>query len=114
MSDWSNNDRACTTLWTSLYTMKQISRNFEDSGVTKMSELAFFNPLASSDLLKQEAMLIAEHLDQVFVVGRGAKYKDNVTSSKAIEGMINILIDENKQVSDLASNINTSYNFWGS
>ena len=113
MADWTKNNRACTTLWTTLYTMQQLSTNFDDSGELKMNDLTFFNALGSSDLLKQQAMIIADQLDNVFRNARGAKYEANFDRTKAIGNMAEILTVEDKQVKDLASTVDAAYNFWG-
>jgi len=113
MADWTKNNRACTTLWTTLFSMQQLSTNFDDSGELKMNDLTFFNALGSADLRRQQATIIADQMDNVFRMGRGAKYEDNVDRTKAMSGMIDILTDESKQVKDLASNVDDSYSFWG-
>ncbi|WP_430403689.1 hypothetical protein [Fluviicola sp.] len=113
MADWTKNNRACTTLWSTLFNMQQLSTNFDDSGDLKIDELTFYNALGSSDLRRQQATIIADQIDNIFRVGRGAKYESEIDRTKAIAGMVTILIDENKFVKDLASNVDDSYNFWG-
>jgi hypothetical protein len=112
MADWTKNNRACTTLWTTLFNMQQLSTNFDDSGDLKINDLTFYNALGSSDLRRQQATIIADQLDNIFRVGRGAKYESEIDRTKAIAGMVSILTDENKFVKDLASNVDDSYNFW--
>ncbi|MDJ1498911.1 hypothetical protein QNI19_38645 [Cytophagaceae bacterium DM2B3-1] len=112
MADWSKNNRACTTLWTTLFLMQQLSTNFDDSGDLKMSDLTFYNTLGSSELRKQQAKIVADQLDNIFRIGRGAKYEENVDRGKAMNGMIEILTEESKQIKDLASNVDDSYRFW--
>jgi len=41
MSNWTSNNRASTTLWTTLFRMHQLDTNFEESGDLKMSDLTF-------------------------------------------------------------------------
>jgi len=113
MADWSENNRACKTLWSTLFEMHQVSTIFNDSGVLKMSDLTFYNPLDSADMRKQHAAIIADQLDNTFRVGRGAKYEDNFDRTKAITGLTAILTDAEKQVADLASAVDAIYNFWG-
>jgi len=113
MATWENTNLACATLWTTLYHMNQLHTNFEDSGDLKISDLTFFNPLSSGDAREQEARMIADQIDNTFVNARGAKYADNVTNSTAINGMVSILIDGDKQVNDLASEADELYIFWG-
>jgi len=113
MTEWTKNNRACTTLWTALFNMQQLKTNFEESGNLKMSDLTFYNVLSSSDLRNQEAKIIADQLDNVFRIGRGAKFEEGVDRSKAISSMTKILSDEEKLVKDLSSSIDESYLFWG-
>ena len=113
MEDWNKNNRACTTLWITLYNMQQLFTSFDESGGLKMTELTFFNSLGSSELRKQQATIIADQLDNIFRIGRGAKYESNVDRTKAISSMVSILTDESKQIKDLASNVDDSYKFWG-
>ena len=112
MANWTKNNRACTTLWTTLYNMKQLQSNFEESGQLKMQDLTFYNALSSSDLRNQEAKIIADQLDNIFRIGRGAKYENGVTRSDAMTAMIEILTDDSKLVEELATKIDNQYLFW--
>lgn len=113
MADWSVNNRACTTLWITLYNMQQLFRNFSDSGELKMNDLTFFNALGSPDLRRQQALIIADQLDHIFRIGRGAKYEEKVDRTKAISLMVNVLTDQDKQVKELAETVDSIYLFWG-
>ena len=113
MADWSKNNRACTTLWTTLNKMEQLSTNFDDSGDLKMNDLTFYNALGSADLRKQQAIIIADQLDNIFRIGRGAEYETDIDRTKAISSIVQILTDEEKLVKDLASTVDDAYNFWG-
>jgi len=113
MADWTKNNRACTTLWTTLYSMQQLSTNFDDSGELKMNELTFYNSLDSAELGKQQSTIIADHLDNVFRLGSGATFEPGINRTKALSNMIEVLADEEKQVKDLASTVDEAYSFWG-
>jgi len=113
MANWSKNNRACTTLWTTLYSMQQLSTNFDDSGNLKMNDLTFFNALVSAELRKQQSTIIADQLDNVFRLGSGATFETGIDRTKAMSNMIDILTEEEKQVKDLASAVDDAYNFWG-
>jgi hypothetical protein len=113
MAEWSSNNRACTTLWTSFFAMRQLSTNFDDSGDLPMSELTFFNTIASAELRRQQATIIADQLDIVFRLGRGAKYEPNIDRSKAMVNMVKVLIDAKKLMKDLAKVVDDAYKFWG-
>jgi hypothetical protein len=113
MATWSSNNRACTTLWSTFFFMQQLATNFDDSGDLPMSELTFFNTLGSSDLRRQQATILADQLDNVFRIGRGAKYEKDVDRTKSMGDMIKILTDEKKLVKDLAKTVDDCYSFWG-
>lgn len=113
MGIWNKNNRACTTLWSTLYTMQQFKSNFADSGSKLMIDLTFYNALSSGELIKQEATLLADQLDNVFRNARGAKYEKGYNRSKTLTNLITVLIDREKQVSDLAETVDEAYLFWG-
>jgi hypothetical protein len=113
MADWTKNNRACTTLWTTLYAMKQLSTNFNDSGDLKINDLTFYNALGSAELRKQQSTIIADQLDNVFRLGSGATFETDFDRTKAMGTMIEILTNEEKQVKDLASAVDDAYSFWG-
>jgi len=113
MADWTEDNLSCLTLWTTLFTMKQLSTNFNDSGNLKMNDLTFYNALGSSGLIQQQATIIADQIDSIFRDGSGAKYENGVDRTKAKTGMLSILTDKSKLVKDLASNIDGLYIFWG-
>lgn len=113
MGIWNKNNRACTTLWSTLYTMQQLKSKFTDSGALAMVDLTFYNPLSSGDLIKQEATILADQLDNVLRHARGAKYENGFDRSKAKTTLITVLVDSEKQVSDLAETIDEAYLFWG-
>jgi len=113
MADWSKDSRACTTLWTALYSMKQLSTNFDDSENLKMSDLTFYNTLGSAELRKQQSTIIADQLDNVFRIGSGATSETDIDRTVAMNNMIEVLINEEKSVKDLAATVDDAYNFWG-
>jgi len=110
---WTANNRACTTLWTTLYNMTQLVTNFDDSGELKMKDLTYYNPLASAEMRRQAALMISDQLDNIFRIGRGAKYEKDIDRDDAITGMMEVLEDENKTVKELASVADKLYRFWG-
>jgi hypothetical protein len=112
MADWTRTNKACSTLWLTLFNMQQLSTNFETSGDIKMNDLTFFNELDSSELRQQQAAVVADQLDNIFRTGRGATYEAGFDRTKAMTGMISILTDAGKTVSDLAANVDGSYLFW--
>lgn len=112
MANWTGNNRACTTLWSTLFRMRQLVTNFDESGSLKMSDLLFFNNLSSGDLRRQEAIIIADQLDNIFRLGRGAVYEASMDRAKAMQAMVNVLTDEKKTVAELAEASDKAYHFW--
>lgn len=110
---WSTNNRACTTVWTTLFSMQQLSTSFADSGTLTMNELVFFNELSSSDQRAHDIAMLADQLDNVFINGRGAKYESGVTHSSAVSGLVGILSEATNTVEQLASTADSLYQFWG-
>lgn len=113
MAIWTKNNRACTSLWTTLFSMQQLRTNFDDSGELKMNDLTFYNSLGSTELRQQQAMIVADQLDNVFRIGRGAKYELGAGRTSSISAMVSILTDENKLVADLAEVVDSNYKLWG-
>lgn len=113
MATWNVNSRACTTLWTTLYSMQQLTTNFADSGTLTMSELTYYNELSSSDQRSHDIAMLADQIDVVFTDGRGAKYEPGVDHSAAVAGLVGVLSQENQTVADLASTADSLYQFWG-
>jgi hypothetical protein len=110
---WNVNNRACTTLWTTLFRMRQFTTNFSESGALMMSDLLFFNNASSPALRKKEAEILSDQLDYTFRIGRGAKYEAGVDRTKAMNSLIGILINEKKKVEELAKAADDCYLFWG-
>jgi hypothetical protein len=109
---WSMNIRSCTTTWITLYRLKQIRKTFSEAGDILMKDLKFFNPTLSNDALKQEAAMLADMIDVVFIVGRGAKYEAGATRTKAVSDMIEILTGAENSVAEFAQANDLNYIFW--
>lgn len=106
------NNRSCTTTWITLYRLQQFRKTFDEAGSLQMKDLKFYNPSLSKELLKQEAAMLADMIDVVFIVGRGARYEAGIKKSMALEKMIHLLIDAHKTVADLAALNDDHYIFW--
>jgi hypothetical protein len=113
MAEWSKNSRACTTLWSTLYILKQLTTSFVESGNLTVANLAFYNPLSSAQQRRQEATILADQLDNIFRKVRGAKYEAKITRTDAISSLVEILTNKEKTVKDLATSVDAAYAFWG-
>lgn len=112
MFTWSKNNRACTTTWSTLLILDQISAAFSDSGALKIQDFTFWNKTGSSEMRKLMANTLATQMDNIFTMIRGAQYEKGVTKENAINGMMNILAVGDQTVSGLAELNNNNYAFW--
>ena len=113
MSDWSKNNLACTTTWTTLMVLEQLHEVFSKSGTLTMKDLAYWNNAASAEMRKIQATTIAHQTDNIFIKLRGAKYEAGSTQQKAVDEMVTTMTDETKTVSDLAAINDSNYLFLG-
>lgn len=113
MSIWNRNNRACTVTWITLRVLDQNNKVFRESGVVRMPELTFWNQAASSEMRKLQATVISNQMDNFFRQIHRAVYEEGVAREKAVSGMVNILTDEEKTISDLAEAADANYQFWG-
>jgi hypothetical protein len=111
MSTWDNNNTACNTLWITLHDINQLTTNFASSGDLTMSELTFYNPLSSTEQRKQSATMIVSQLDNAFIDTYMSEYEEGVTTTSAINGLVSILMDGEKQVKDLGATCDELYKF---
>jgi purine-cytosine permease-like protein len=112
MFTWSKNNRACTTTWSTLVVLDQIKDVFNDSGTLKICDFTFWNRAASSNMKRLMASTLAIQMDNVFTMIRGAKYEDGITKDKAISDIVDILVNGDKTVLDLAEVNDNNYLFW--
>lgn len=110
MADWTIDKPSHVDTWFSLFRLGQIRKPFNESAEVKMKELTFYNPTASKDLLKVDATLIAVTIDRVFT-GWGAKLENSKSRNTAVLAMIEILMDKDKTILDLAEENDKNYFF---
>ena len=110
MAKWTTENPAFVDTWFSLFRLGQTKKQFNAADTIKMSELTFFNPLSSKDNLKIEATLVADTIDKVFS-SWGAKLENSISRNTAINDMIQILLDEDKTIKDLAEKNDENYFF---
>ena len=110
--EWNQDCEACKNLWAALTQLKQIkNKTYEESEDIKMSELTFYNSTLSDEALRIEAKMVADGLDDIFKQS-GAEYEEGVDYKKAIDSMIEVLIDEEKTVHDLTHTVDALYHFF--
>jgi hypothetical protein len=91
--------------------MKQHKKTFKKAGDLTMKDLLFYNPALTKDELEFEAGGIADFLDNVFKNTYGGSYETGINKSKAVAHMVEILMDADMSMADLAATIDDDYNF---
>lgn len=87
MATWNKNNRACTITWTTLRLLHQAIEKFEAAGSITMENLAFWNSSSSPEFRKIQAQTLAFQMD--------------------------ILLDKEKTIADLAEVNDIHHLFWG-
>jgi hypothetical protein len=110
---WTSNKRACKALYFSLQRCEQIPllTEFDEAGLLTMPNLQFFNIHNSSDLRKQEAIILASRLDSEFTKIYKAKYENGATTATAIAHMVQCMLGEDTTVEALSDCIDNAYKF---
>lgn len=112
MAEWSKNHRACLTTWSTLLLLHQLREVFRDAGALRMDQLAFWNPLASSELLRLQVTTLAHQIDNVFRQIRGAEFESGITDEIALARITEVLVNPAQTVSDLAAAADDCYKFY--
>ena len=110
---WSNNHLACVNTWAFLRSLDQLKALFDDAKDVKMSELVFWNPTASPEMRRMQAMSLAAQLDKMFIIALRARYEDGFNVTKAVETMTSELIKEDNTVCNFAVTVDDVYAFVG-
>ena len=113
MAEWSPNNRACKTTWFTLFVLNQHQEAFPDAGKLQMKDLTFYARAVDVDLRKARARDLAIAMDNNFRLIRGADFEKNVKPADAIDDMVNVLLDEDKTITDLAAVNDSNYRFLG-
>jgi hypothetical protein len=89
----------------------QLNANFLAAGDLKMSDLAFYNPAVSDNMLDVDAEFRAARLDNHYRMQGGATLKNGQTIPKAVAAMKTVFKNKDKLVRDLAAQADAIYNF---
>ena len=111
MGNWTKDNRACLTTWSTLRTLDQHKEVFSKSGSLAMKQLAFWNSTATPGMRDLQAKALAGQMDSVFRNIRKANYGGGVNTERAIADMTTVMSDGDKTVSELASVIDQDYEF---
>jgi len=110
---WSNNNAACVNTWfcMSKQVLGQIDASFDEASTLAMTDLAYWNELASDDNRKVEAAALADILTKLFTNMVGAKYEAGQNYASAVVAMTAVLTDANKTVCELAAVVDELHHF---
>jgi hypothetical protein len=111
MSNWSDKPTAFVILWITLRDFHQLTTNYMDSENLKMSELTFYNSLASPAEREIAAKMLAVQLDNTFIKTYQCTYEPGKTPSQANNSLVTILSNKDKTLLDLGTECDALYKF---
>lgn len=111
---WSQNNRACKTVWTTLMVLDQINEQetFAATGAIKVGDLTFYPKDGTQDVLAARAKALALQIDKVFRKIRGAVYEEGKDQMQAVTAMTEVLKDKDKTVAEFAGIADDLYRFF--
>ena len=111
MTDWNTTSPVFATIWITLKDLKQLKTSYGNSGSLKMSDLTFYNTLSSDTERSIAAKMLAVQIDNILIDTYRCEYETNENSSTAVSGIVEILINSEKTVADLAAKCDDLYKF---
>ncbi len=111
MANWSDAPTASVTIWITLKDFKQLTTDYQESGDLKMSDLTFYNSLSSEAERKIAAEMLADQLDNTLINTYRCEYESGINGSSAVAGILAVLSNADKLVSDLADTCDQLYKF---
>ncbi|MBW4889820.1 hypothetical protein KXQ82_08840 [Mucilaginibacter sp. HMF5004] len=113
---WDSTNTSCSVIYSlltgSLDQMDQ-SISFANAGTVTMSQLIFFNALASPDVIRLAATALAEVLDSTLINAYLCSYKSAQTQAQALSGITDILVNGQSTVANLSATVDNFYQFIG-
>ena len=113
MTDWSINNRACTSTWMALRLLAQSKRVFSKTGALTMPQLAFWNSATSDEMRDIQARTLAIQMNNIFRRIDGAELEPGMSEAKAVSEIEEALVNEENTVADLAAVNDRNYRFFG-
>lgn len=111
--NWTNNNIACVRSWAFLRVLKQFKEVFGPAGKLTMSRFAYWNPAATPELRRTDALALATQLDNMFTTGLGAKYEPGFNRTLATNSMADVLVSADKTLCEFAVAVDEAYRFTG-
>jgi len=111
MATWESKPTAYLILWITMKDFNQLTTNYVDSGTLKMSDLTFYNSLATPEQRAIAAKMLAVQLDQTFIKTYRSTYENGVNTSQATGDIEAILTSANDTMLDLGVKVDALYKF---
>jgi hypothetical protein len=110
---WDIGKVCCLAVFFALRDSSQIDKKqkFSKTRTLTMGDLLFFNNLASDDLRRQEATMLAGLYDNRFTNIHLTQYVGDNNRQTCMAGMIDVLMQKDKTVEDLSDFIDSCYTF---
>lgn len=108
---WSKNNSAHVQTWIALRTMGLIDAAFPDAAGKTMAQLGHWNDDDSPKIRRMKSRAISNNLHFFYRSVPKASAEQGVSESKAITDSLQVLVDENKTVEDLAMTVDGNYRF---
>lgn len=110
---WSKNNLAATATWMALFIHDQTEEPFSDSSNVTIGSFPLWNALDSDDLREVRSRTFAVKLDKFFTKVERAKYEDGKTQTASVEGLTEILKENESTLLNLADKVDDFYFFPG-
>ena len=113
MSEWSNNNRAHTSLWFFETYHHGDAKGFEYAKTWTTGFLSGVVPGDGPEMIGQKSRAHAVLLDEVFTKLYRATYEPDVTQQAATSALETVLTDVDNSIVDLAKVVDDQYRFNG-
>ena len=113
MGNWSKNNMAHRRTFLTLRILNQTKKQFDDAATQTMGQLAFTVPGDSSAMRREKARALASTMNNVFVDAFKTTLESDVTKTKAINSMVDVLVVPTATVEQLADAADVCYEFLG-
>ncbi len=112
-SEWSNNNLAHVQTWFNLKLLNEHKRSFEQAKDLKISQLNFYKELGSPQDKRRNAEALVIPLMNLYETIGKAGFEPGVTKAKAKERLVNVLVQQDNTMVDLAGAADACYHFKG-
>lgn len=110
-ASWSNNNMAHVATWGNLKDLKQHSKAFPAAKGLTMSQLAFYNPVASLAQRKVAAKPVVVAFMALTSKGYESEYEQGYTYSRVFDKLVDSMADGKVTMPGLGQVVDSCYRF---